>query len=104
MNVIATILATIFGKVGDFLIGRLGARLAVLTAVIAAWVAAAGVFTVAANALIMSVALSVPSIVQSALACLPSNTGPCIAAIGATHSAAWVYAQVTSIASVKGRV
>lgn len=104
MNVIATLIAAIFGKVGDFLINRLGAKLAVLTAVIAAWVAAAGVFTVAANALIMSISLSVPSIVQSALACLPSNTGPCIAAIGATHSAAWVYAQVTSIASVKGRV
>ncbi|MCY1445758.1 hypothetical protein D9M71_622870 [compost metagenome] len=71
---------------------------------IAAWVAAAVAFTVAANSAILGVALNVPPIVQSALACLPSNTGPCIAAIGATHAAAWVYTQVTAIATVKGRI
>lgn len=104
MQMIAALLATIFGKVGEFLVARLGVQLAVRTAVVAAWIAAAVAFTATANGIIMGIALSVPQVVQNALACLPSNTGPCIAAIGASHAAAWVYTQVTAIASVKGRI
>lgn len=104
MKAIASLITLIFGKVGEFLVARLGARLAIRAAVVAAWVAAAVALTGAVNGLIMGVALAVPQIVQSALACLPSNTGPCIAAIGASHAAAWVYTQVTAIASVKGRI
>lgn len=103
MQLIATFIAAIFGKVGEYLILRLGAQLAVRTAVVAAWVAAAVLFTAGANALIMGIALSVPAIVSNALSCLPSNTGTCIAAIGSSHAAAWVYTQVTAIVSVKGR-
>lgn len=104
MKVIIALIATVFGKVGEFLVARLGAQLAIRTAVVAAWIAGAVVFTAAANGLIMSVALSVPQLVQNALSCLPSNTGSCIAAIGSSHAAAWVYTQVTAIASVKGRI
>ena len=104
MNFLLALVASIFGKVGEYLVVRLGAQLAIRTAVITAWVAGLTVFTVAINAAIMAIAVSVPAVISSALSCLPSNTGPCIGAIGASYAAAWVYTQVTSIATVKGRI
>lgn len=104
MKAILTLISAIFGKVGDFIVGRLGMRLAIRTAVVTAYIAAVLALNTTVNALIMGIALNVPQWVQTALYCLPSNTGPCISAIGAGYAASWVFVQMTTIASVKGRV
>lgn len=104
MKIILTLISTIFGKVGEFIVARLGLRLAIRTAVVTAYIAAVLALNTAINAAILGVALSVPTWVQTALACLPTNTGPCISAIGAGYAASWVFVQMTTIASVKGRV
>lgn len=94
----------IFTSIGTFMVAQVGAKLAIRIAVVAAWLAAFGVFTAAVAAVLGSLQSGMPAPVAWAMGFLPGNTGACVAAVIATQGAATVYTQVTAAASVKGAV
>jgi hypothetical protein len=83
---------------------RIGYRYAVLVALIAVYVAAAGTFLGVINGLLGSLIPACPQILQDGFAMLPTNTDDCLAAVVASEAAAYVYRQVVIVAGIKARV
>ncbi|EEZ3328897.1 hypothetical protein D1O90_005075 [Escherichia coli] len=104
MQVIAALLASIFGNAIAAIAAKFGAKIAINLAVIAAWIAAVGVFTAAMTAGASAVIQTAPAALIDSISWLPSNTGQCIGAVLAADLAAFVYRQVVTMVNVKSRV
>jgi len=104
MTALFSLFGSVIASIVAFLVERFGAKIAIRLAVVAAWVSGRLAFTLGINSLINGIAVSVPGWIQSGFSLLPSNTGACIAAITAAHTAAFVYLQVTTITAIKGRI
>ena len=104
MQIIATLLASIFGNAIAMIAAKFGAKVAINLAVIAAWIAAVGVFTTAVNTFAGGIIQTMPAALVDAISWFPSNTGACMSAVLAADLAAFVYRQVTTLVNTKSRV
>jgi hypothetical protein len=104
MQALATFLLTIFVQVATFVVQRIGIKLSIRLAVATAWIAAVVLLTGGVTIILQGLHAEVPSMVQMAMSLLPSNTAICIAAINATYAACWVYQEVVTVITIKGRV
>lgn len=101
------LLAFIVGAVGNgfaFMAAQVAAKFGILVALIAAYVAAAGVFYAAINGVIGGVMPAMPSILSDAFAMLPTNTDECISIAMGARVAAYIYRQTVIVAGVKARI
>ncbi|MNO60487.1 hypothetical protein D3C76_511000 [compost metagenome] len=104
MQVIASLIAMIFGNAIAAIAAKFGAKIAINLAVIASWVAAVGVFTAAVNTIVGGIIQTMPQVLVDAISWFPPNTGACMSAVLAADLAAFVYRQVVTIVNTKSRV
>jgi len=104
MQALATFLLTIFIQCAKFVVDRFGIQVSIRLAVAAAWIAAVVVLTGGVTVILQELHAAVPSMVALALSALPSNTAICIGAINSTYAACWVYQEVSTLITIKGRV
>lgn len=94
----------LFGPVFTWIAGQIAARYGIQLALVAVYIAAAGVFLAAISTAGSALQSTMPSAIQTAFNYLPSAIGPCVSAILAGETAAYVYRQIVIVASIKTRI
>ena len=102
------LLATLLSALGSAVVSALGyfsawsaKRIALVAAGVAAIALAVGVFVSVVESAITSVAVAMPSEVQTAFLIVPDNVSTCVTAIVTVHVARWVYSLHLKVINIK---
>jgi hypothetical protein len=97
-------IGTAFGSLFTSMAAQLAAKFGLRTALIVVYVAAAASFLAVISAFVGGLSFVLPDMLATGLNYMPTSIAPCMSAILAAETAAYVYRQIVIVAAIKAKV
>jgi hypothetical protein len=104
MGAILAGIGTVFGSLFSSMAAQLAAKFGLRTALIAVYIAAAATFLAVIASFVSGLSFVLPDMLVTGLNYMPISIAPCMSAILAAETAAYVYRQIVIVAAIKAKV